>query len=249
MPWFWAIMAVKWVGSFSQPTCCFQQAQHADAFQLFEQSCAIGSGNIRPDKSVCIFGDDATTNIAVIGKVPRWHEGTDGARHTRPPVADGSGTARTLAPVAALTKCAPQLTVDTALNRRVPWHQAVPRGGSGAGRATVETLRVQRSAQELAGITFWHGFTGAVDSLALPVCLRERGLRSRRGRRIFAQDCPSNTRRGPQISEQVTGWCRKRFAQQHKDQLRPPYISAPAPEFPKPWCCDLLPLGDVSRGP
>ena len=47
-----------------------QQAQHADAFQMFEQPCVIGLDNIRSDKSRCIFGDDATTNIALIGKVP-----------------------------------------------------------------------------------------------------------------------------------------------------------------------------------
>ena len=134
-----------------------------------EQPCVIGSGNIRSDKSPYIFGDDdATTN--------RQQQGADGASIARPPAADGSATARTRAPVAASTKCAPQLAVDTALNRGVPWHQAVPRGVSGAGR---EILRLQRSA---AGITSRHGFTGAVDSIALPVCVRERGLRSRRGR-------------------------------------------------------------------
>ena len=83
----------------------------------------------------------------VIVKAPDLYQGADGASNTRPTVADGSGTARTRAPVAAPTRCAPQLTVDTALNRRVPGHQTV-----------------------LAQISFWHGFnTGAVDSLALSV--------------------------------------------------------------------------------
>jgi hypothetical protein len=119
-----------------QPTtCCFRQAQPARR-RLSTVPIILRNrvGQYSPRQVTVNLWRRRHHPHCVDRQRSRSYQGVDGASNTHPTVADGSGTGRTRLPVAAPTRCAPQLTVDTALNRRVPGHQPVPRGGSSAGR-------------------------------------------------------------------------------------------------------------------